>query len=242
MIDLYGHRGAQHEAPESTVSGFRHAIAIGLTAVEFDVQRTADRQLVVIHDATLDRTTNGHGPVADLTLVDLQRLDARAQFADWPEPCTIPTLEEVLGVTGSMTSLLVEIKPDAPDQLDWLVPAVIEAVHHHGLAPKVMISSFDPYALAVAARTDPEIRRVINGAWRSRETPNLALAAGVWGTDFDLRQVGQEHIDWARQHDLWVIGWPGNSAADLARHLAFGVDAIGSDVPTAIQQMLGSRN
>ena len=125
MIDLYGHRGAQNEAPESTLSGFRHAIAIGLTAVEFDVQRTADRQLVVIHDATLDRTTNGHGPVADLTLADLQRLDARAQFPDWPEPVTVPTLAEVLHVVSGMEHLLVEIKPDAPEELDWVIPAVI---------------------------------------------------------------------------------------------------------------------
>jgi len=238
MTQLFGHRGAQHEVPESTLSGFRHAIAIGLTAVEFDVQRTADRQLVVIHDATLDRTTNGHGPVADLTLADLQRLDARAQFADWPEPVTIPTLSEVLHVVSGMEHLLVEIKPDAPEELDWVIPAVLQAIHVHQLAPKAMISSFDPYALAVTARTDPEIRRVINGAWRTPETPERALAAGVWGTDFDFRQVVHEHIDWARQHNLWIIGWPGNSAADLDRQLEFGVDAMGSDHPTLIKGLL----
>jgi hypothetical protein len=101
-----------------------------------------------------------------------------------------------------------------------------------------MISSFDPYALTVAARTAPDVRRVINGAWRSPQTPDLALAAGVWGTDFDYHRVGQEHIDWARQHNLWIIGWPGNSAADLDRQLEFGVDAIGSDHPSLIRDLL----
>ena len=238
MIEVFGHRGAQNEAPESTLSGFRHAIAEGITAVEFDVQRTADRQLVVFHDATLNRTTNGHGLVADHTLADLQDLDARARFPDWPEPCPVPTLDDVLAVVSDMSSLLVEIKSDSPNQLDWVVPAVIESIHHHGLASKVMISSFDPYALMVAGQTAPDIRRVINGAWRNPTTPDLALAAGVWGTDFDLHLVGQEHIDWAHRHGLWVIGWPANSAAELNGLLDFGIDAVGTDYPTRIRNLL----
>ena len=238
MMDLFGHRGAQDEAPESSVSGFRYAVELRLRAVEFDVQRTADRQLVVIHDATLDRTTNGRGPVADLTLAEVRRLDARAQFTDWPEPCGIPTLDEVLAVVDRLDHLLVEIKRDDPEQLDWIVPVVIETIHARGLVSKVMISSFDPYALEVAARTDPDIRRVINGAWRAPETLARAIAAGIWGTDFDFRQVGQEFVDWAREHGLWVIGWPCNSAEDLARHQAFGADAVGSDCPTLIQNLL----
>lgn len=238
MMDLFGHRGAQDEAPESTLTGFRYAMDIGVRAVEFDVQRTADRQLVVIHDATLDRTTDARGPVASRPLAELRAVDARAGFDDWLEPCGIPTLDEVLAVVGDLDHLLVEIKRDDPEQLDWVVPATIEAIHARGLMSKSMISSFDPYALEVAARTDPAIRRVINGAWRAPETPARAIAAGAWGTDFDFRQVGQEHIDWAREHDLWVIGWPCNSASDLARHEAFGVNAVGSDVPTMIQQLM----
>lgn len=239
-MDLFGHRGAQDEAPESTLSGFQHAVDIGLRAVEFDVQRTADRHLVVIHDATLDRTTDAQGPIAAHTLAELRQFDARAQFTDWPEPCGIPTLDEVLTVVGGLDLLLVEIKRDEPDQLDWVVPATIEAIHARGLASKAVISSFAPYALEVAARTDPAIRRVINGAWRAPGISEQAIAAGVWGTDFDVLQVGQEHIDWARRHGLWIIGWPCNSAADLARHQAFGVDAVGSDVPTIIMAQLAT--
>ena len=109
---IYGHRGAQGEAPEGTIPGFRHALALGLDAVEFDVQLTADHQLVVIHDATVDRTTDGHGPVSSFSLEHLQQLDARAQFPDWPEPCRVPTLAETLEVGGGMSHLLVEIKRD----------------------------------------------------------------------------------------------------------------------------------
>ena len=66
------------------------------------------------------------------------------------------------------------------------------------------------------------------------------MAAGVWGTDFDYRRVGQEFIDWARDHGLWVIGWPCDSAEDLARLRAYGVDAVGSNLPSSIEELLAS--
>src|SRR5687768_9710541 len=84
---LLGHRGARFEAPENTLPGFRYAIDLGLEAVEFDLRLTRDGEVVVIHDETVDRTTNGTGAVADLTLGEVQRLDARSIFPDWPESC-----------------------------------------------------------------------------------------------------------------------------------------------------------
>ena len=89
---VFGHRGARAEAPENTVAGFRYARGIGLTAVEFDVRLTRDDRLVVIHDKTVDRTTDGTGAVADLTYRRIAGFDARGPFTDWPEPCRVPTL------------------------------------------------------------------------------------------------------------------------------------------------------
>ena len=97
-MQLIGHRGARFEAPENTLAGFRHAIELGLSAVEFDVRVTRDNELVVIHDATVDRTTDGTGEVSSFSLAELRELDARAEFSDWPEVCQIPTLSEVLDV------------------------------------------------------------------------------------------------------------------------------------------------
>jgi glycerophosphoryl diester phosphodiesterase len=239
-VRIYGHRGAQGEAPESTLPGFRHAINLGLDAVEFDVQLTADNQLVVFHDATLDRTTNGTGPVANLTLAELQALDARAQFPDWPEPCTVPTLAEVFDVVGQLPALLVEIKRDAPERLEIVVPAVIDLIRQRKLMGQVTISSFDPYALEVAAQHAPEIPRTINGAWREPGTRERAIAAGITGTDFDYKIVGQEHIDWARGHNLWIIAWPCHTEEDFHALQAFDVDALGSDYPSRILSLIRS--
>jgi glycerophosphoryl diester phosphodiesterase len=235
---IYGHRGAQGEAPESTIPGFRHAIAIGLDAVEFDVQLTADHRLVVFHDRTVDRTTNGFGPVSSYSLETLRKLDARAQFPDWPEPCHIPTLDEVLDVTGELPHLLVEIKRDAPPRLDYVVPATISLVRQRGLAGQVTLSSFDPYALELAQRFGPDIPRMMNGAWRAPGLRECAIATGCAHVDFDSTQTGAEHIAWARAHGLSIIGWPGNTATDLAVLREYGVDAIGSDHPSLMQRLL----
>ncbi|MCC6790879.1 MAG: glycerophosphodiester phosphodiesterase, partial [Thermomicrobiales bacterium] len=118
---LISHRGARFEAPENTVSGFRYALGIGIDSFELDVHLTFDDQLVVIHDATIDRTTNGSGHVADMTLAEIQSFDARAGFADWPESCVVPTLRQVLDVIGEVPYLEIEVKTDAPARLDRVV-------------------------------------------------------------------------------------------------------------------------
>jgi len=235
---IYGHRGAQGEAPESTIQGFLHAIAIGLDAVEFDVQLTADHRLVVIHDVTVDRTTNGHGPVSGYTLEKIRHLNASARFPGWQEPCRVPTLDEVLDVAGELPHLLVEIKRDSPARLDFIVPATISLVRRKGLACRVNISSFDPYALELAQRFGPDIPRTMNGAWREPGLYARALATGCSQVDFDYKQTGAAHVAWAREHGLAIIGWPANTAADLAALTSHGVDAIGSDYPSRIQALL----
>src|SRR5512140_1977680 len=107
MINIVGHRGAPVEEPENTLRSFRRALDLGVAAVELDVQLTRDGCLAVIHDETLERTTNGHGRVQDFTLAELQRLDAGRG-----EP--IPALEEVLELARGRAHLAVEMKqPEA---------------------------------------------------------------------------------------------------------------------------------
>ncbi len=116
MITLYGHRGAKGEAPENTVTGFLYAKAKGIRAFELDVRLSADDKLAVLHDATVDRTTNGSGAVSDLTSSELAALDARSDFADWPEPAGVPILDDILDLDDGEL-YLIEIKSDAPVRL-----------------------------------------------------------------------------------------------------------------------------
>src|SRR5690606_17261213 len=89
-MQILGHRGAKGEAPENTLAGFAYAKQIGLDAIELDVRLTKDDQVVIMHDPTVDRTTNGQGAVGELTFAELHALDARADFPEWPAACSVP--------------------------------------------------------------------------------------------------------------------------------------------------------
>ncbi|CAN0461202.1 unnamed protein product, partial [Phaeothamnion confervicola] len=144
---LIGHRGARNEAPENTLAGFAHARALGLTAIELDLRQTRDGEVVVIHDATVDRTTNGSGAVAELSLAELRTLDARSVHLDWPEAVTIPTLAEVLDWAGDALFLQIEIKQEPLDRMRATIDAAVGAIARRGLQGRVLFSSFDANAV-----------------------------------------------------------------------------------------------
>lgn len=148
-MQIVGHRGARNEAPENTLAGFAYAIGLGLTAVEFDVRMTKDGELVVIHDATVDRTTDRSGDVGTFTAEELAGMDARAEHPEWPDPCGIPTLTEVLDVVDHLPRLLIEIKANGVDGLEPVVTGVLEQIRVRGLDDRVTITSFEPAALEI---------------------------------------------------------------------------------------------
>jgi glycerophosphoryl diester phosphodiesterase len=143
-----GHRGNRAHAPENTLESFAQAVALGVDALEFDVRLTADGVPVVHHDPTVDRTTDGTGPVAALTLAELRRLDAGARFTPdggrtFPyrgRGIRVPTLDEVLD-TFPATPLLIEIKTPAASA------ATRAAIERRGCAARCVVDAFDAAAL-----------------------------------------------------------------------------------------------
>ena len=180
---ISGHRGARGEAPENTLAGFRYAVHLGLQSVELDVQLSADEELMVIHDDTVDRTTDGHGLVAEMTRAELGQLDARSVFAGWPEPCPVPTLGEVLDVLGPMADITVEIKSDVGARLERVVPKVIAEVGARNLVQNVTITSFDPVALEFAQRLLPEGQRGLTGIGIALDYLERAIELGCCRAD-----------------------------------------------------------
>lgn len=237
-IQLTGHRGAGGEAPENTLSGFRYAKRLGLTAVEFDIHLSRDDQLVVIHDATVDRTTNGSGPVADFTAAELAALDARAAFPDWPEPCGVPTLPEVLDVIGDLERVQVEIKRDERERLERLVPAVLRLVSERGLTDRVVVTSFEPVALELVQRHAPLQPRGYIGAWDSQDFLDTAVRLGCRWAHVSSRTGAADTVAACHAAGLGVFGWPCNDEATLRRLLVWGVDGFTTDHPTAMRSVL----
>ena len=135
------HRGASAEAPENTVAAFDQALALGFSHLELDAQLSADGEVVVIHDATLERTTNGHGPVAAMAGAELAALDAGSWFHERFAGQRIPTLADVLRRYRGRAHLHLELKSEEPT----LAPAVARLLDEHGwLGTAVATSSEAP--------------------------------------------------------------------------------------------------
>lgn len=154
---VVGHRGAREKAPENTIASFQQAVDDGADSVELDVQLSKDGVYVVIHDDTLDRTTNGSGPVKEHTLAELKSLDAGSWFGDQSEfkGERIPTLEESLEWAQGRTKVDIEVKqnPDVP----MTSRSLINLIKAKGMEGQVAVTSFDrKFVEAVEARA-PEI-------------------------------------------------------------------------------------
>jgi glycerophosphoryl diester phosphodiesterase len=234
---IMGHRGARFEAPENTLPGFRYAVGLGLTSVEFDVRLTADNALVIIHDDTVDRTTDGSGRVADLTLSELKALDARSTFPEWPEECSIPTLAEVLDVVSVMPTIEIEIKRDEPARLERLVPLLVDEIRRRGIEAQVRITSFEPYALELAQQHAPDIRRCFIGNWDSADFLETATRLGCARAGVHHPKANHEVVTAAREQGLEVCCWPTNSPEELESALSFAPDILCTDNPTLIREL-----
>jgi glycerophosphoryl diester phosphodiesterase len=239
-MQLVGHRGARFEAPENTIAGFKYALGIGIDSFELDVHLTKDGELAVIHDATVDRTTDGSGAVSELSMAEIRCLDARSIFPDWPEPCTIPTLAEVLDVIGSVPYVEVEIKTDLPERIDAVVSQVVELIRSYRMVDRVFLTSFDLYALEVAQDIAPDTRRGLIARWDTDQCRHDAERLGVSLAGFPYATGSDKLLAWAKSAGLRVTGWPTNDEAALAQARRWGVDAVCTDAPTLLRSLLVS--
>ncbi|HEV2239005.1 MAG TPA: glycerophosphodiester phosphodiesterase family protein [Ktedonobacterales bacterium] len=227
---IFAHRGARAHAPENTLLAFELAFALGADAVECDVQLTADGALVVIHDATLDRTTNGRGPVALATLAALRTLDAgRGQ--------RIPLLAEVLDLcerAGRQVNLEVKAETAAAALATAGALAVPLRVLAPGARAGVVVSSFDLEAVAAIKRWLPWLRVATlhsGRRWRHEDALAPALALGAEAVHLATPLATPELIERAHRQALGVRVWTANQPRQLSQLLRWGVDGVFSDYP-----------
>lgn len=224
------HRGASGRAPENTHAAFAAALALGAEAIELDVQLSADGELVVIHDETLERTTDGAGPVGDRTAAELAALDAGSWFAPEFRGERIPLLADVIAQVRDRVTLNVEIK--SARDLGVIEPKLAALVAAERATEWIVFSSFHaeavrgmrayaPWArLGVLCDEDPRTRGL---ALAGEVGAELVIPGRRW---VDARVVEEAHV---RGYDVWV--WTVNEPGEIRRLLALGVDAIFSDYP-----------
>jgi glycerophosphoryl diester phosphodiesterase len=240
-LDVTGHRGARNEAPENTVAGFTYARRLGLPAVEFDVRLTKDHQLVVIHDATVDRTTDGTGAVADLTYADIATLNAGVALPDWPDRCPVPTLAEVLDTLDGVPTMMIELKPDTPERLEQIARGTLAQLNERSIAHRAILTSFDPVALEIVQHLAPDQRRGLIGNWDTPDFFEIARRTGCMQADIRMTTASADVVAQAKEAGLRTIGWPCNTPEALDTLIEWGVDALTTDVPSTMVQALTTR-
>jgi glycerophosphoryl diester phosphodiesterase len=252
---VIGHRGAAGEAPENTLESFRRGVADGAAVVETDLHATRDGALVLLHDDDVARTTDGSGRVAELTLAQVQRLDAGHRFAaaggfPWRgRGLRIPTLEEAFAELPGMR-FNIEIKEAAPGvaertletiakagresltllaaEKDAIMASLREAVKRTGIRVAIGASAGD-------------VLRCVRAALDHSAPPPGVMALQI-PADFGGRAlVTPELVEFAHAHEIQVHVWTINEPAQMRALFDLGVDGIISDHPARVRDVVSAR-
>lgn len=232
---VIGHRGYSRRYPENTPVAFGAAFAAGAGMVELDVTLTRDREVVVIHDPSVDRTTDGTGPVKSLSLEQLKRLDAGRWFDPRFAGERIPTLEEVLEKFGDRGLVNVEIKAEAFEndlREDGIERKVAAILRKYGLVHRVLISSFELRLLNRVRRLEnPPAIGVLTGRRRPPDVPASCRRLRAFSWHPHWRTLDAAQVSAAHDAGLRVFPYTANTFEDIRRLLRMGVDGIFTDDP-----------
>jgi glycerophosphoryl diester phosphodiesterase len=226
------------------MAAFARAVELGAQGIELDVHLSADSVPVVIHDFTVDATTDGSGAVSGMSLAELRELDAGSYFdpAFAREP--IPTLDEVLESFGRRLFINVELKTTSPGD-NGLERAVIALLGEHGLdrSESILLSSFNPFSLRRARKLAPHLARgllyspdmplPLRRAWFASLAPHQARHP-------EYTMVDAPYMAWARRRGYQVNTWTVDDPAEMRRLVDLGVDGIITNVPDVLGRVLSS--
>lgn len=233
---IEAHRGAKIEAPENTMASFKRAIELGADSIELDTHPCADGELVVIHDSTVDRTTNGSGEVSAMTLAELQALDASAKFelgGFSNEP--VPTLGQVMELMSTTSMRLnIEIK-QAPEGLDVL-NRLLELLDQFDKRDHYIVSSFNCDLLMELHKMAPDLSLAPIG--KAEVIIPLAIQHGLPWVHCQKDSLTEELLRQALASDVKVGVWTVNDHEVARRWVDLGVENIISDDPRLMLGML----
>ena len=211
-----GHRGLMGVEPENTLRSFRRADREGVDVIELDLHLSKDGELVVMHDAEVDRTTDGSGPIREFTLAELRTLDAGLGER-------VPTFDEVVDAVSA--PLQAEIKDVAAARV------LVERLRRRALLDRVTVISFHDEALREVRQLLPDHPVVLVAGGSSATAPERAQALGAHMVSLDLRRLTAEIVADCRARGLQVISWTVNTPEELARVRDLGLDGVVTDTP-----------
>jgi glycerophosphoryl diester phosphodiesterase len=218
---IISHAACGGHAPENTLAGIRAALGFGVDAIEIDVQASADGVPVLMHDLTVDRSTNGRGEVAKLSLEELRSLDAGG------EP--VPTLTDVLELTTGKALLVIEIKQAGIEE------RIADVVRQGDALGDVMVWSFFPQALEEMRKAEPRVPAALlvsaESLSRWPHMRELAVRTGLQAVSVFFAGVNEEIARECQRSGLALYTWTVDSEREMERMIALGVDGICTNFP-----------
>jgi glycerophosphoryl diester phosphodiesterase len=229
------HRGHSTTIPEQTMAAYRAAIAAGVDAIEVDVHLTRDRHLVLLHDETLDRTTDGRGPVAEHTLAEVRALDA----GNWFEPRfageRVPTLDQLLDLAAEAGIFcIIEVKGGDHEQSLRIAHATADRLAERGELERHVVSSFDQVALGVLRQRHPTLDVAPDRLPEVGFLPPEAVVAQARTIGARVMQVlhteiSRELVEAHHAADIALWSWTVNTDAEIAASKVLGCDGLMGD-------------
>jgi glycerophosphoryl diester phosphodiesterase len=236
-VIVTAHRGASGLAPENTIAAFQKAMEYKADFSELDVTMTKDGELILLHDDTLQQTTNDSGNVWDFTLSELKKLDAGSWFgADFVGE-HLPTLAEVIDLVNGKMKLNIEIKISGREP--GIADKVVETVRHKNFSNQCIITSFDSSAITRVMKIAPEIPA---GLIFSND-PAESIFEGKWSIlSAKHKIVDADFMNKARAAGKEVHVWTVNKEDDMKRFIDLGVDGIITNFPNRLVEVLEMLN
>lgn len=233
------HRGASRQAPENTLAAFAQTLAIGVDAVELDVHATSDRQVVVIHDSTLDRTTDATGKVSDLALDQVRRADAGVRFGAEFAGEPVPTLRESLELIAGTAIVVVEIKPSG------IAEEVVQVIEDAGAVDRVVVISFKAANIRDVRAINPQIPTSLlidadataDGYAQGLEYVRITTELGAGTLSLSHKTVTPELSRAVRERGIALWTWTVDEVDQMRALLDCGVTAITSNCPDLFKEL-----
>jgi len=231
------HRGASAQYPENTMLAFRRAIEQGVDVLELDVHLTADDELVIMHDSTLERTTNGHGKIRNHSLQEIRQLDAR-------QGEKVPLLSEAIQLAcESQKRLFVEVKGATEAEGLAIAEAAVRALEADSFLSQIVLTSFSPSALLRAKAIQPELSTMLDpspqdGSLTPRQICAQVLGAGANCVSYDFRFLTPEIATECQLTGLSLWPWDPDEPDDMRQMIKLGVPGIITNRPDVLNKVL----
>jgi glycerophosphoryl diester phosphodiesterase len=242
---VIAHRGDSSHRPENTLAAFAAGLETGAAIVEFDVHLTRDGEVVVIHDKTIDRTTDGRGEVKQMSLAEIRRFSAGypSRFGSAYAGERVPTLAEALGLLRERAQAMIEIKPEAvTDDAEGGIEAhVVEEVRRAGMEKDVALISFDRRALRRCQGFAPGILR--GHLFHKGAVGEMLEGAREVASELvmpEKKLLSDELRDRAREAGIKVATWVVDDIEELRRLMRFELYGVGSNRPGEMLEALQS--